>query len=81
MNKYIYVVMHNTGIDGTIVKAVFSKYKDAQTLVEMFNASSEADNYNFYFVSKEQINKYDINDFKLVTRDEWTALSYKNEVF
>lgn len=82
MNKFAYIVMHNMGIDGTYVIAVFSNYKDAQKLVELFNQSSEADDYNFYSVSKVQVNKYNINAFKLVTdEDDWTTLYYKNEVF
>ena len=81
-NQNVYIVMHNEGIDGNYIQAVFSNYKDAQTLVEMFNKTSEADNdYNFYSVSKIQVNKYNIDDFKLVTEDNWTSLYYKNEVF
>ena len=81
MNKFAYIVMHNMGIDGTYVIAVFSNYKDAQKLVELFNQSSEADDYNFCSVSKIQVNKYNIADFKLVTEDNWTSLFYKDEEF
>lgn len=81
MNNNIYIVMHNEGIDGSQIKAVFSNYKNAQTLAEMFNKSSEAGEYNFYYVSKTQVNKYNIADFKLVKDDYYTTLYYKNEVF
>ena len=81
-NQNVYIVMHNEGIDGNYVQAVFSNYKDAQKLAEMFNKTSEADNdYNFYSVYKVKVNKFDIKKFKLITKDNWTTLQYDEEDF
>ena len=79
--RYVYIVMHNEGLDGTYIIGAFNSYKKAQKLVEMFNKSSEAGDYNFYYVDKIKIDKYNIDDFKLVTEDNWTSLYYKDEVF
>ena len=80
-NQNVYIVMHNEGIDGNYVQAVFSNYKDAKKLVEMYNKSSEASEYDFYVAYKIKIDKYDINKFNLVTKDGWITLQYAEEVF
>lgn len=79
--RYIYIVLHNEDIDGTYIVGAFNSYKKAQMLVEMYNESDDSGEYNFYSVSKIQVNKYNIDDFKLVTEDNWTSLYYKDEVF
>ena len=81
MKKYIYIVIHNLGIDGNYVQAVFSNKKEAQKLVEMYNKSSYSSEYDFYISYKVQIDKYNINKFELVTKDGWTTLQYAEEVF
>ena len=79
--KYIYIVIHNQGIDGSYTVTTFSNYKDAQTLCEMYNKTSASGEYDFYYVSKEQINKYDMNNFSLKTKDNWTDLYYNRRKF
>ena len=81
MNRFIYIVMHNEGIDGSYTVAAFSSYKKAQRLVKMYNKTSDSGDYDFYYVDKIKIDKYNIDDFKLVTEDNWTSLYYKDEEF
>lgn len=80
-NKNVYIVMHNEGIDGSYAVGAFSSYKKAQTLVDMYNESDDSGDYDCYYVDKIKIDKYNIDDFKLVTEDNWTSLYYKDEVF
>lgn len=81
MSRFIYIVMHNEGIDGTYIVGAFSSHKKAQMLVKMYNKTSNSGEYDFYYVDKIKIDKYNIDDFKLVTEDNWTSLYYKDEMF
>ena len=81
MNRFVYIVIHNQGIDGTYIVGAFNSYKKAQMLVEMYNKTSNSGEYNFYYVNKIKIDKYNIDDFRLVTEDNLTSLYYKDEEF
>lgn len=81
MSRFIYIVIHSIGIDGSYTVGAFSSYKNAQTLVEMYNKTSDSGEYDFYYVYKIKIDKYNIDDFRLVTKDNLTSLYYKDEEF
>lgn len=81
MSRFIYIVIHSIGIDGSYTVGAFSSYKKAQTLVEMYNNTSDSGEYDFYFINKIKIDKYNIDDFKLETKDDWTTLKYKGKDF
>ncbi len=81
MNRLVYIVIHNQGIDGSYTVGAFSSYKKAQILCEMYNKTSVSNEYNFYSVNKIKVDEYNINDFTIETKDDWTTLKYKGKDF
>lgn len=62
----VYTVMHCMGIDGDHFETTFSKEEDARKLCDLYNASSESSDYDYFWYQKQIVDEYSIEDFELV---------------
>lgn len=62
----VYTVMHYMGIDGDHFETTFSKEEDARKLCDLYNASSESSDYDFFWYQEQIVDEYSIEDFELV---------------
>jgi len=70
MTGKIYTVARSMGMDGDVNMFSFSKEEDAKQVCAMYNSSSDAGDYDFFFISETIVDEHPIQNFKLVTDED-----------
>lgn len=77
----VYIVMHNMGMDGSYIEAVFSKQSDADKLCHMYNSTDDFGNYDYYSCQKVEIDQYNIEDYYIDESDDWKTLMNRKDSY
>lgn len=79
----IYIVVNGQGMDGDTIITVFSKKEDAEKLCSLYNESDNYGDYDYYYISEEEVDERKIENYYLNSQvdDDYSykSLEYKED--